>query len=240
MSAGPLQELIRSIRERDPANPTVCEVIFGYAGFHIMPFYHAAHFLWERGFRAPARFIAQVGRFLTGIEIHPGARIGKNLFIDHGMGVVIGETTIIGDNVTLYHGVTLGGHGKAGKGEKRHPTLGDHVMIGAGAQVLGAITLGDGVCVGSNSVVTVDVPDGVTVIGIPARRLGAHQPGDAAFHTYGLPDQKIVDPVAHIINGLVDDVQAIKAVLNLPAAGREDRGESGDEDYAEFWKGSEI
>lgn len=209
-------ELIKSIQKRDPAAPTFFEVFFGYAGFHVMLFHRIAHAIWKVNLKALARFIAQLGRWFTGIEIHPAAKIGKNLFIDHGMGVVIGETAKIGNCVTLYHGVTLGGHGKAKRGEKRHPTLMDNVMVGAGAQVLGDITLGKCACVGANSVVTSDVPEGVTVIGSPARQIGANRPDEEAFHAYGIPNQQMVDPMTHIVNGLVKDIQQIKEKLDIP------------------------
>ncbi|QQG35504.1 MAG: serine O-acetyltransferase [Micavibrio aeruginosavorus] len=177
---------IQSIRERDAACPTFAEVLFCYPGLHIMTFFHPlAHFLWEKNLRALGRWWSQVGRMLTGIEIHPGARIGRNLFIDHGMGVVIGETATIGNDCTIYHGVTLGGKGSGPKCGKRHPDLGHKVMIGAGAQVLGPITVGDGASVGANSVVTKDVPPGVTMVGIPAKPVSATEPH---YYYYGLPD----------------------------------------------------
>lgn len=158
---------IRAIFERDPAAGGFLEVLLTYSGIHVLVFYRVAKAL--RGMRIPflPRWISQIGRFFTGIEIHPGATIGNSLFIDHGMGVVIGETTIIGDNVTLYQGVTLGGTGKE-KG-KRHPTVGDNVVIGAGAKVLGNIRIGDNSYIGSNAVVIKDVPDNSTVVGVPGR-----------------------------------------------------------------------
>lgn len=177
---------IQSIRDRDAACPTFAEVLFCYPGLHIMIFFHPlAHFLWGMGLRALARWWSQVGRMLTGIEIHPGATIGQHLFIDHGMGVVIGETATIGDDCTIYHGATLGGKGQGPKCGKRHPDLGNKVMIGAGAQVLGPITVGDGASVGANSVVTHDVPPGVTMVGIPAKPVSAKDPH---YYYYGLPD----------------------------------------------------
>ncbi len=167
-----LSGLIQSIRDRDPANPTVAEVVLCYPGFHILALFHPlAQWLWNHDLHTLARLWAHIGRCATGIEIHPQAKIGRNLFIDHGMGVVIGQTATIGDNVTIYHGVTLGGKGASTSG-KRHPDIGDNVVIGAGAQVLGAIHIGDNSAIGANSVVTADVPEGVTVIGIPARIVG--------------------------------------------------------------------
>ncbi|NCC21399.1 MAG: serine O-acetyltransferase [Alphaproteobacteria bacterium] len=234
-----LIELVRHIQSRDPANPTTCEVIFGYAGFHIQLFHRTAHFLWNRRLRALARFIAQIGRWMTGIEIHPAAQIGKRFFIDHGMGVVIGETAVIGDDVTLYHGVTLGGMGSPDqKGMKRHPTIEDSVMIGAGAQVLGDITVHRGACIGANAVVTGDVPPDTTVIGNPARKLGTHKPGVEAVHAYGLPDHEVVDPLIHVVNGLVRDVKSLKEQAGL--AQPEKRPERTAPDYAEIWRGSGI
>jgi len=158
---------IRAIFERDPAAGGFMEVLLTYSGIHAMVFHKIAHAL--RMMRIPflPRWISQIGRFFTGIEIHPGATIGNGLFIDHGMGVVIGETAIIGDNVTLYQGVTLGGTGKE-KG-KRHPTVGNNVVIGAGAKVLGNIKIGDNSYIGSNAVVIKDVPDNSTVVGVPGR-----------------------------------------------------------------------
>ncbi len=230
-------DLIRSIQARDPAGPTFCEVLFGYAGLHVQLFHALARRLWRIRLRAMARFTAQIGRWLTGIEIHPGARLGKRLFIDHGMGVVIGETAIIGDDVTLYHGVTLGGMGSAdGKGRKRHPTIQDRVTIGAGAQILGDITIHEGACVGANSVVTGDVPRDTTVIGNPARKLGTHKPDDEAVHAYGLPDQEIVDPLIHVVNGLVRDVARLKKEAGIDLKQEDKSGP----DYAEMWMGGGI
>lgn len=165
-------EHIQSIKDRDPADPSFLEVILAYPGFHAVCFHRVGHWLWKCRLKVIARVVSHLSRFLTGIEIHPGAVIGKNLFIDHGMGVVVGETTIIGDNVTMYQGVTLGGKGDSKtKGLKRHPTLGDNVVVGAGAKVIGDIKLGNNSNVGSNSVVTASVPDNATVVGIPAREL---------------------------------------------------------------------
>ena len=179
-------DLIQSIRDRDAACPSFMEVLLCYPGFHIMVIYHPlAHFLYKNGFRTLARLWSQIGRMLTGIEIHPGAKVGKNLFIDHGMGVVIGETATIGDDCTIYHGVTLGGKGQGPKCGKRHPDLGNKVMVGSGAQVLGPIKLCDGSSVGANSVVTKNVPPGVTVVGIPAKPVTASDPH---YYYYGLPD----------------------------------------------------
>ena len=158
---------IKATFERDPAATNYLEVLMTYAGLHALIYHRIAHALLKAGIPFLPRYISQLGRFFTGIEIHPGARIGKDFFIDHGMGVVIGETAIIGDNVLLYQGVTLGGTGK--ERGKRHPTIGDNVVIGAGAKVLGNIAIGDNTYIGSNAVVIKDVPPNSTVVGVPGR-----------------------------------------------------------------------
>jgi serine O-acetyltransferase len=157
---------IENVMKNDPAARTKLEVLLLYQSIHVLIFYRIAHGLYKIKLFFLARLISQLGRFFTGIEIHPGAKIGKGLFIDHGMGVVIGETAEIGDNVTIYHGVTLGGTGKD-KG-KRHPTIGNNVIIGCGAKILGPISIGDGAKIGANSVVLKNVPKGKTAVGIPA------------------------------------------------------------------------
>lgn len=162
-----LKEDVKVVFERDPAARSVLEVIFCYPGFHAILSHRIAHFLYERKFYFLARLISHISRFFTGIEIHPGARIGKGFFIDHGSGIVIGETAEIGDNVTLYQGVTLGGTGKE-KG-KRHPTVGNNVTISAGAKVLGSFTVGDNVKIGGGSVVLKSVPPNCTVVGVPGK-----------------------------------------------------------------------
>lgn len=187
-----LQDFIRSIRDRDAACPTWAEVVFCYPGFHILTIFHPlAHFLWTHKLRALARFWMYVGRWITGIEIHPAAKIGKNVFIDHGTGVVIGATATVGDECTIYHGVTLGGTGHGPQCGKRHPDIGTHVMIGAGAQILGPISVGDNAAIGANSVVTRDVPPGATVVGIPARITGQKDKDTEVY--YGLPVGDAVD-----------------------------------------------
>ncbi len=158
---------IKATFERDPAATSFLEVLLTYSGLHAIIFYKISHRLLKMHVPFFPRWISQAGRFFTGIEIHPGAEIGRSLFIDHGMGVVIGETTIIGDNVTLYQGVTLGGTGK--ERGKRHPTLGNNIVVGAGANVLGNITIGDNSYIGSNAVVIKDVPPNSTVVGVPGR-----------------------------------------------------------------------
>ena len=169
-------ETIRAIRARDPAAPNVAQVLLSYAGFHALLAHRLNHWLWGRlGLRSLPSFLAYLARAVSGIEIHPAAKIGRRVFIDHGMGVVIGETAQVGDDVTLYHGVTLGGRAPKGsqRGAKRHPTLKDGVMVGAGACLLGDITIGEGAVIGANSVVTSDVPNGARVAGNPAYLLKA-------------------------------------------------------------------
>ncbi len=179
---------IRACFERDPAAVSYCEVLLTYAGLHAIIFHRMAHALLKMKIPFLPRFLSQLGRHITGMEIHPGAKIGKGLFIDHGMGVVIGETSVLGDNVTLFQGVSLGGTGK--ERGKRHPTLGNNVVVGAGAKILGNITVGDNVQVGANAVVIRSVPPDCTVVGIPgkiAKRKGEKVPGITLDHT-GLPD----------------------------------------------------
>lgn len=182
---------IDAICDRDPAARSRAEVLCLYSGLHALMMYRASHALHEKGYYFPARVISQGAKFLTGIEIHPGATIGKGLFIDHGSGVVIGETAIVGDNCTLYQGVTLGGTGK--DTGKRHPTLGNNVLVGAGAKLLGNFTIGDGAKIAAGAVVLRDVPDNCTAVGIPARvvrRGGERLPDDEMDQTH------IPDPVA--------------------------------------------
>lgn len=195
-----LKRDISVVFERDPAARSTLEIILSYPGFHAIISHRIAHRLHKSGFRLLARLISQFNRFLTGIEIHPGATIGEGLFIDHGMGVVIGETCEIGDNVTLYQGVTLGGTGKE-KG-KRHPTIGDNVVVSTGAKVLGSITIGNNVKIGAGSVVLRDVPDNCTVVGVPGRIVvrEGRKIGDPALEgQIDLQHNKLPDPVAETI-----------------------------------------
>lgn len=199
---------IKGVFERDPAGRNILEVLFLYSGLHAIIIYRITHLLWLAKIPFFPRMFSQLGRFLTGIEIHPGARIGRSLFIDHGMGVVIGETSIIGDNVTIYQGATLGGTGKE-KG-KRHPTIGDNVVVGAGAKVLGNITIGDNVLIGANAVVIKDVPSNSTVVGVPGRIVkqeGKIFPGFKLDHT-SLPD-----PLAQALEKLQDEIDHIEGEL---------------------------
>ncbi|HQR04737.1 MAG: serine O-acetyltransferase [Proteobacteria bacterium] len=203
-----LREDIASVFDRDPAARTTWEVVTCYPGFHAITLHRLAHRLWRAGFLWLARFLSHFGRWITGIEIHPGAVIGRRVFIDHGMGVVIGETAEIGDDCTLYHGVTLGGT-SWNKG-KRHPTLARGAVVGAGAKVLGPITVGEGAKVGSNAVVVRDVPPGATAVGIPARIV---EPGrdevreakaqEMGFSAYGITSTAD-DPLSKALHGLLD------------------------------------
>lgn len=163
-----LYEDAKNIKSKDPACRNILEVIILYPGFHILVFHKIAHFFYKIKLLFIARLISQIGRFLTGIEIHPGAKIGRRLFIDHGMGIVIGETATIGNDCTIYHNSTLGGTGK--DKNKRHPDLGNNVMVGSGAKILGPIKIGNNVKIGANAVVLKSVPDNVTVVGIPAKK----------------------------------------------------------------------
>lgn len=207
-----MSELIRSIRERDPAQPTFGEVLFAYNGFHAVILHRMNGFIWRLGLRALARFFANIARMLTGVEIHPEATIGKNLFIDHGTGVVIGQTAIIGDNVTIYHGVTLGGVGRTGTvNGKRHPTVESGVIIGSGAQLLGDITIGEGAKIGANSVVMTDIPAHATAIGIPARVVG----GDDKARAYGMPSREEMADLITTMDCLIREMGKIKQELNL-------------------------
>lgn len=212
-----LREDIAVVFDRDPAARTAWEVVTCYPGFHALVWHRVTHPLWRSGWRWLARWLAHLGRWFTGIEIHPGATIGRRVFIDHGMGVVIGETAEIGDDCTLYHGVTLGGT-SWNKG-KRHPTLGKGVVIGAGAKVLGPILVGDGAKIGSNAVVVREVPAGATAVGIPARVfLGedAQRREDNAtrmgFSAYGI-GADMNDPVVQAIHRLIDHAAETDARL---------------------------
>jgi serine O-acetyltransferase len=205
-----LKRDIQAVFERDPAARNVLEVLLCYPGLHALFVHRFAHRLWRSGWLTLGRFVSHLGRFLTGIEIHPGARIGPGLFIDHGMGVVIGETTEIGVNCTLYQGVTLGGTSL--KKEKRHPTLGNHIVVGAGAKILGAITIGDHSRVGAGSVVVIEVPPYSTVVGIPGRVV--QRSGEKIVETIDLNHHELPDPEAKAINYLADKVRELERELH--------------------------
>ena len=216
-----LKEDIQCVFDRDPAARNSFEVLTVYPGVHAVAMHRLSHRLWRIGLRWPARLVSHLARWLTGIEIHPGAKIGRRFFIDHGMGVVIGETAEIGDDCTLYHGVTLGG--TSWEKGKRHPTLDNDVVVGAGAKVLGPISLGAGARVGSNAVVMRDVPDGATAVGIPARivskKLDVHPRRQAfaqrlGFDAYGAT-RDTPDPVANAIGSLLDHVHAMDSQMEM-------------------------
>lgn len=200
-----MRDDIQAVFERDPAARSIPEVIFCYPGLHAIWLYRIAHWFWIHQAYFLGRFVSHLGRFLTGIEIHPGATIGKGVFIDHGMGVVIGETAEIGDNVTLYHGVTLGGVSL--ERVKRHPTVEENVVIGSGAKVLGPFTVGRGSRIGSNSVVIKEVPANSTVVGVPGRVvMAASAPGDKTDLEHG----KLPDPEAKAIACLFDQIRELE------------------------------
>lgn len=215
-----IREDIRSVFGRDPAARSTLEIFLAYPGLHAIWIYRLTHRLWRWHWCGVARFLAHIGRWFTGIEIHPAARIGHRCFIDHGMGVVIGETAEIGDGCTLYHGVTLGG--TTWHQGKRHPTLGCDVVVGAGAKVLGPIRIGDGARIGSNSVVLRDVPAGSTVVGIPGRIVPSREQGaadsetgvepDKRFHPYG-QSVHTPDPMVQAITGIVQRLERTETTL---------------------------
>ena len=207
-----IAEDIGVIMEKDPAARSRLEVVFCYPGFHALLFYRLASAAWKARLHVLGRFISHVGRVLTGIEIHPSATIGRRLFIDHGMGCVVGATSEIGDDVTLYHGVTLGGVSLERK--KRHPTIGNGVVVGAGAQVLGPITVGERALIGANAVVLKDVPPGATMVGIPARQAAPRPESMRPFVAYGTPAGDIPDPVARALEGMMGEIQTLRARID--------------------------
>lgn len=208
---------IKATQERDPAAKNVWEVLLLYPGLHAVIAYRIAHFLWTKKIPFFPRAISQTVRFLSGIEIHPGATIGRGLFIDHGMGVVIGETAIVGDNVTLFQGVTLGGTGK--ETGKRHPTLGDNIVVGAGAKVLGNITVGSNSYVGANAVVLKNVPPNTTVVGVPGRitRQEGKKIDSAMDHGH------VQDPVMMHMKDLVSRMKAAEEKLGIARSAQEEK-----------------
>ncbi|MCU7849029.1 MAG: serine O-acetyltransferase [Candidatus Thiodiazotropha sp. (ex Lucinoma kastoroae)] len=210
------KEDIQSVFERDPAARNTFEIITTYPGVHAVFYHRFAHAIWHIGLKWLARVVSNIARLLTGIEIHPGAVIGRRFFIDHGMGVVIGETAVIGDDCTLYHGVTLGG--TSWEKGKRHPTLKNNVVVGAGAKVLGPIVVGEGARIGSNAVVVKDVPAGATVVGVPGKLITPRKPDQdghrekiakkIGFDAYGAT-KDAADPVAHAINCMLDHIHVM-------------------------------
>ena len=203
-----IRDDIYSVFERDPAARSVVEILFCYPGFHAVSFHRIAHWFWTHRMYFIGRFMSHMGRFFTGIEIHPGAKIGKRFFIDHGMGVVVGETAEIGDNVTLYHGVTLGG--TTWQKIKRHPTIGNNVVIGSGAKVLGPVTIGDNTKIGANSVVVDDVPPNSIVAGIP---------GKVVFRVEGekriqMDSAFMPDPQSKALANLLERVKELEEKIN--------------------------
>lgn len=216
---GRLRKEIEVIFTKDPAARSVLEIVLCYAGFHAILAHRVAHWLWRHRLGTLARFISNISRMWTGIEIHPGAKIGERFFIDHGTGVVIGETTEIGDDVLLYQGVTLGGTGKE-KG-KRHPTLLNNIVVGTGAKVLGNITIGNNVKIGANAVVLRDVPDNSTVVGVPGRVVmqnGVRVPPPAADLDHG----RLPDPVAEALQSMQQQIEQLqREVEALRGSGRE-------------------
>ena len=232
-----LIEDIDSIRQRDPAARSRFEVFLTYPGLHAVRWHRMANWFWRNRFYLLGRWTSHWGRWLTGIEIHPGAKIGRRLFIDHGMGVVIGETAEVGDDVTLYHGVTLGGtspaeNSDAQRNQKRHPTLQNGVIVGSGAQILGPITVGADARVGANAVVTKDVPPGCTAIGIPARLIACKDPeAQKTFVAYGTPGdiadptQRALDTMRAQLNALATRVEELEGELSKRDAAARDAAE---------------
>jgi len=237
------REDIRAVFDRDPAARSTLEVLTAYPGVHAMLFHRLAHWMWHAGAKWLARMLAHVARWLTGIEIHPAAVIGRRFFIDHGMGVVIGETAVIGDDCTLYHGVTLGG--TSWQKGKRHPTLLDDVVVGAGAKVLGPIEIGRGARIGSNAVVVRDVPEGSTVVGVPGRLIERkadmadteHREKIASkmgFDAYGATSDA-PDPVAHAINCMLDHVHVMESKMQRMCEAMREMGfEPGEDDLPDL------
>jgi len=202
-----IREDIATVLERDPAAKSRLEIFLCYAGLHALWFHHINHWLWKHRLYLLARWLSQVSRFFTGIEIHPGAEIGRRVFIDHGMGVVIGETTIVGNDVTLYQGVTLGGTGK--EHGKRHPTIGDNVVVGGGAKILGNITVGNNCRIGAGSVVTRNVPENSTVVGVPGHIIFRN--GQRVVIT---DPKQINDPLSEALAAVAGEVNKLRERVN--------------------------
>jgi serine O-acetyltransferase len=206
-----IRQDIRAAKERDPAVPTTLQVIFAYPGVHAIWGHRISHWLWNRGARVAARVFAELTRILTGVEIHPGAVLGAGLFIDHATGVVIGETAEVGDDVTIYHGVTLGGTGT--DTGKRHPTIGDRVIVGAGAKILGPIKIGDDSRIGANAVVVKEVPSSSVVVGVPGQIISRATPGTG-------DDSVMPDLVGVSLQSLLTRVAKLEAQADTPQTGR--------------------
>jgi len=206
-----IRQDIRAAKQRDPAAPTTLQVVFAYPGVHAIWGHRISHWLWNRGARLAARTFAELTRILTGVEIHPGAVLGSGLFIDHATGVVIGETAEVGDDVTIYHGVTLGGAGR--ETGKRHPTVGDRVIIGAGAKILGPIKIGDDSRVGANAVVVKEVPSSAVVVGVPGQIISRARPGSE-------DDSMMPDLVGVSLQSLLTRVARLEAQDGGPQTGR--------------------
>lgn len=223
-----LGEDIDAIMARDPAARSRREVVLCYPGFHALLFHRVAHAAWRRDWLLLGRFISHLGRMFTAIEIHPGARIGRRFFVDHGVGAVIGETAEVGDDVTIYHDVTLGGISL--EPGKRHPTLEDGVIVGSGAQILGPITIGAGARVGANAVVLKDVAPGVTMVGIPARQVlprGRNAPQE--FVAYGTPVGELADPMVKALDGLTGEIEALRARIEFLESGAHEDADADEE-----------
>src|SRR5690554_128733 len=223
-----LREDVSSVFHRDPAARNTFEVLTNYPGLHALLFHRLAHWLWNMGLKWLARTLSTLARWFTGIEIHPGATIGRRFFIDHGMGVVIGETAVIGDDVTLYQQVTLGGVSL--EPGKRHPTIEDGVVIGAGAAVLGPFTVGKGARIGANAVVLKDVPSGAIVVGIPARPIGPQVlTKEAFFPASGVAPGAEIDPLARTVDRLARQVEELTARLEELESGAKPCGRAEDQ-----------
>ena len=201
---------IRAAKDRDPAIPSTLQIVFAYPGVHAIWGHRISHWLWERGAKVTARTLGEVTRIFTGVDIHPGAILGTGVFIDHATGVVIGETAEVGDDVTIFHGVTLGGTGR--ETGKRHPTIGDRVVIGAGAKVLGAIKVGDDSRIGANAVVVKEVPSSSVVVGVPGQAISRHGGGGG--------DAALPDLVGISLQSLLTRVAKLEAQSNIPQTGR--------------------
>ena len=234
-----LREDIQVVFDRDPAARNIWEILFTYPGFHALFFYRLAHLLWLNEFKGVGRFVSSLGRFFTGIEIHPGAKIGHRFFIDHGMGVVIGETAEIGNDVTIYQGVTLGGTSL--RKEKRHPTVEDCVIIGAGATVLGPVTIARNSKIGSGSVVVSSVPADSTVVGIPGRVVeGEGVQRDPQARLIDLDHGRMPDPVAKAIGNLVEYIQKLERRIDELSTRREGLEQRQDEDNETLRKAKDL